>query len=118
MTLRILLIDDDESNRLTLSVLFEEEGYAVDVAASFAEGSERVRAGGTWDVVLLDQHLGDGLGTELLPRIRAAVPGARIILISGSLRESELSGHERELNGVFPKGGEFPKLLAEVRRDR
>ena len=33
----VLLIDDDESNRLTMSALLDDEGFEVREAASFAE---------------------------------------------------------------------------------
>jgi CheY-like chemotaxis protein len=41
---RLSLVDDDESNRLTLSALLEDEGFQVDVAASFVEASPNTRA--------------------------------------------------------------------------
>jgi len=35
-----MLIDDDEGNRVTLSALLEDEGYVVDLAASFSEARQ------------------------------------------------------------------------------
>ena len=78
MTASILLVDDDESVRITLAALLEGEGFTVDAAESYAGAlaclaSEAAR----YDLVLLDQHLGDGEGSALLPQVRARQPASR-----------------------------------------
>ena len=113
--MKLLLVDDDESNRLTLSVLLEDEGYDVDVAASFAEArSKLVAPAAAYDGVLLDQHLGDGLGLDLLVVLRARLPRAKAVLISGSI--SELEGSNFGADAVLPKATPFPEALAIIRR--
>ena len=109
---RWLLADDDNSNRVTLAVLLEDEGKEVDVASSFAEARDSLTSGTTYDLVLLDQHLGDGLGTDLVPIVRKHHPGARIVLISGSLAAEELG--ITSVDAVVPKGTEFPLMLARL----
>jgi two-component system response regulator RegA len=114
MTAKILLVDDDESNRITLSVLLEDEGFAVDVAASFAEARAiAANEAARYDLVLLDQHLGDGTGTALLPELRARQPTARVIMISGSLADD--APVMAAFDAVLGKGAEFPDVLALVR---
>src|SRR5687768_11644515 len=81
---KILLVDDDESNRLTLSVLLEEEDFRVTLAASRAEAERLLDSAETYDLVLLDHSLGDGFGTELIPLIRQKLPAAKIVALSGS----------------------------------
>ena len=56
---RLLLIDDDDANRVTLSALLEEEGFSVDVASSLAEAGERIASGASYALILFDQNLGD-----------------------------------------------------------
>ncbi len=80
---RVLLVDDDESVRITLAALLEDEGFSVELAGSSAEARSRISEGSRYDLVLLDQNLGDGLGIDLVPRLRAEVPMARIVLLSG-----------------------------------
>ena len=64
---RLLLVDDDESNRLTLSTLLEDDGFAVDVAVSFADASRQLQGQPPiYDAVLLDHSLGDGFGSDLI----------------------------------------------------
>lgn len=114
---RVLLVDDDESTTITLSVLLEDAGYDVDVAASCAAARALLERGVRYDKVLLDYHLGDGLGTDLLPEARARLPGARIIIMSGS---AEAGGSRHAADGSFVKGAGFDDLLRVLspRRDR
>ena len=105
---RVLLVDDDEGNRLSLSFMLEDEGYVVDVAASCAEGRAALDTG-AYDVVILDHNLGDGLGTSLLPIVRAAMPAARIAMLSGE----QVSGIVVDV--VLQKGMDPSSLLSAVR---
>jgi two-component system, response regulator RegA len=110
---KLLLVDDDESNRLTLSVLLEDEGFEVDVASSYSEATRRILAeGARYDAVLLDQHLGDGLGVNLIPLVRERLPSSKVIVISGSisLRDAERSGADSTL----PKATPFLEALALI----
>ncbi len=50
---RILVVDDDEANRLKLSVSLQEAGYEVTLAANGQEALDLLRAG-NFDTVLLD----------------------------------------------------------------
>lgn len=111
---KILLVDDDESNRLTLSALLEDDGFAVRTVASYAEARRVLSSNGEADLVLLDQNLGDGLGTDLVPTVRGSMPGARIVLMSGSADLDTLS--TAIADACFEKGGPFPALLALLRR--
>jgi CheY-like chemotaxis protein/anti-sigma regulatory factor (Ser/Thr protein kinase) len=111
--LRLLLVDDDQSNLLTLSVLLEGEGFVVDVAASFASAQEALAAKDVaYDLVVLDQSLGDGQGTALLPLVRARLPEAKALLISGSIEGEELA--RAGFDAVLIKSTPFPEILAAV----
>jgi CheY-like chemotaxis protein len=112
---KILLVDDSTSNRMVLGSLLEDEGLSVDEAASFARARELICAeGAAYDVVMLDQHLGDGLGTSLVPVVREHVPGARVMLISGSAED------DLQSLGLFDatvsKDRDFNDVLTLVRR--
>lgn len=107
---KILLIDDDEANRLSLSFMLEDEGYAVDVAGSCAEGRVVIDANDGFDVVIVDYHLGDGTGVELLPLVRAKHPRARIALLSGDAIKGAV------VDVVLTKGMDPAVLLSTVRR--
>jgi DNA-binding response OmpR family regulator len=110
---RILLVDDDESNRLTLSALLEDEGFLVDLAASFAEAKELLEAAPpAYEALLLDHSLGDGYGSNLVPLIRRVLPNAKIIAMSGSAGGDRIG---READAELPKGMHFPEFLSRLR---
>jgi two-component system, response regulator RegA len=108
----ILLVDDDESNRLTMSALLEVEGFEVREAKSFAEACTILSGTPAYALVLTDQHLGDGLGSDLSPIVRSRLPGAKIVLMSGSAGDTTAA---EALDGSFAKGEDFAELLSLIR---
>jgi len=112
---RLLLVDDDDSNRLTTSVLLEDEGFEVAVACSFDEARQVLATSEPrFDAVLLDHHLGDGLGTALVPLVRARDAATKVILISGSVADDELIAVR--FDALVTKGAHFPDVLALLKR--
>ena len=79
---RILVVDDDEGIRKTLSAILQDEGYEVDTAESGKEAILKSNAG-FYNVALIDVRLLDMQGTELLTRIKTTVPRMRKIIITG-----------------------------------
>jgi DNA-binding NtrC family response regulator len=79
---RILVVDDDEGIRKTLTAILEDEGYAVDTAESGKEAILKSNAG-FYNLALIDVRLLDMDGTELLTRIKDTVPRMRKIIITG-----------------------------------
>lgn len=107
--MRILLVDDSDSVRLTLAALLEEAGHVVREAESLA-AARGCLAGAEFDLVLLDVHLSDGHGPSLIPELRTALPDVTIALLTG---ESELtSGAEL----VLIKGADPMELLDRISR--
>ncbi len=107
---RLFLIDDDESNRLTLEVLFEDAGFEIVTADSVADARAKIESGVSSDVVILDHNLGDGYGTDLVPLLREKIPGARLVLVSGA---SELVNANVDL--ALAKGDDAEKLINKVK---
>ncbi len=108
----LLLIDDDESNRLTLSTLLEDDGFKVDVAASVADAT-RILEGpvASYDAILLDHSLGDGYGTDLIPLIRRVLPNTKVVAMSGSVGADRM---RRAADAELPKGLHFPDFLGKL----
>lgn len=111
--LHILVVDDDPSARITLSALLDDEGFTVDALGSFAAAMERVTAGPPADAALIDVRLGDGNGVDLVGPLRARMPRAKILVITGE-RDDRLRAASVE--AVVEKGCSFPDLVAVLRR--
>ena len=81
---RILVVDDEEGIRQSLSGVLEDEGYAVEAVAS-GEDCLAALAGGSFELVLLDIWLPGIDGMEVLDRIQEAPFGERpvVVVISG-----------------------------------
>jgi two-component system KDP operon response regulator KdpE len=76
-----LVVDADESLRMLCRINLELDGYHVIEAASLAEARD-VLAGGGIDAMLLDLHLGDGDGRDLLASLGSERPP--VALFTGS----------------------------------
>lgn len=95
----VLLVDDEPHVPLLVRPLLEQLGITVQTARSLAE-ARRVLAQRRPDGVLLDLHLPDGSGLDLLRELRAA-PETRtlpIVVITGE-------GDDRVLDEVERMGG-------------
>lgn len=95
----VLLVDDEPHVPLLVRPLLEQLGITVQTARSLAE-ARRVLAQRQPDGVLLDLHLPDGSGLDLLRELRAA-PETRtlpIVVITGE-------GDDRVLDEVERMGG-------------
>ncbi|WP_456413221.1 sigma-54-dependent transcriptional regulator [Thiolapillus sp.] len=82
MTHELLIIEDDSSLSQMLTLHFEDQGMRVRAAHSCAQALEQLAARQP-DLVLLDQQLPDGLGSELISRLLARSPASRIIMMTG-----------------------------------
>lgn len=101
---RILLVDDNESLRITTAALLADEGYLVMGAASLAEARQQLGAGGSLACAILDLNLGDGNGSELIPELRSAYPGAAIVILTGTeVPEPRLGADLCLLKGLAPE---------------
>jgi two-component system response regulator PilR (NtrC family) len=79
---RILIVDDDESIRLVLSILLEEEGYVVDTAQNGEEAIAKSYVN-LYNVAIVDWRLPDIEGTVLLGRLRETTPRMIKIMLTG-----------------------------------
>jgi DNA-binding response OmpR family regulator len=110
---RLLLVDDDESNRITLSTLLEDDGFEVDLAVSYTDATRILESRSyAYDAVLLDNTLGDGFGSDLIPLIRSVLPHAKVAAMSASIGAERM---RRAADAELPKGLHFPDFVARLR---
>jgi two-component system response regulator HydG len=77
----ILVIDDEESNRLALERIFTREGWQVRVAADGRQGLEILREGEV-GVVVSDLKMSGMGGLDLLRAARQVAPEVQVILVT------------------------------------
>lgn len=78
----LLLVDDDRHLLSSMGEWLREQGYAVDMAASLAEGLAAVGRK-SYELALVDIRLGDGDGFDLLAHCRKNHPDTAVIMITG-----------------------------------
>jgi DNA-binding NtrC family response regulator len=79
---RILVIDDEESIRRTVSMTLERAGYAVDTAENAKQAIEKAQAN-FYNLALIDVRLPDMEGTELLTALKETTPKMIKIMLTG-----------------------------------
>ena len=79
--LTTLLVDDDRAFSAVAAATLQREGLPVAVAHSLHEARVLV-AQRSFDLVVLDRRLPDGDGLQYLPELRAALPGAVVVMVT------------------------------------
>lgn len=79
---RILVVDDEESIRKTVTAILEEEGYVVDTAKNGKEAISKSNAK-FYNLALIDIRLPDMEGTKLLTAMKETTPAMIKIIVTG-----------------------------------
>ncbi len=114
-TLKILLAEDEETNRAALSKLLEKQGYAVECVNNGAQAIDELKAR-DFDIVLMDIQMPIMDGMEATRAIRKGEAGKRAMNIPiAALTAYAMSG-DREtflaagMNGYIAKPIDFDQL--------
>lgn len=78
----VVIVDDDDEVRFVLRVALESAGFNVVADAGNAETAVAEIAARKPDMVLLDLHMPDIGGLEILPLIYEDVPTTKVVVIS------------------------------------
>ena len=115
----ILVVDDDAGVRRSLERLLVSRGHEVLLACDGGQGLRTWRDRGA-DLVLLDIHMPDTDGIEVLVQLRAQAPRLPVIVISGGdqTRDLDLLGDARLLgaNAVLSKPFTLDEIMGAVDR--
>lgn len=77
----MLIVEDDTTIRVTLSKFLARQGYTVDVAED-AAGALRQAHGRRYRLILLDLHLPDGSGLDLIGKFRELDEDALVVIMT------------------------------------
>lgn len=116
---RVLLIDDDAHIRMVIAqeLMADERTLLVAQASSIKEGRKAIRQH-AFDVMLVDMHLGDGEGLELIDFMKTLHPSAEAVVVS--IMESDdlvLRAFELGATGYLIKNswfGNYPMAVLQV----
>src|SRR6201981_65901 len=113
---KILLVDDEDSIRLTFSPLLESYGFAVTSAATVAEALE-IMTQHKFDVLICDLNIGHpGDGFTVVSAMRTHQPDAvRFILTAYPAFESALEAIREEVHDYLIKPTETEVLVEKIR---
>jgi diguanylate cyclase (GGDEF)-like protein len=113
---RLLVVDDDFHNRLSLSRRLERRGYRVDTAEGGAEALDKL-LGEHYDLVLLDQMMPEMSGIDLLRLLRATHSQTDLpVIMVTALDENEMMAQalEEGANDYVVKPVELPEITARI----
>jgi len=108
----ILVVEDDPSLRMLSRVNLELEGFRVLEAETVGRAEELV-AEEPVEVVLLDLHVGERHGLELLPFLLEHAPEAGVCLLSGT-SEADPPTHEG-VHAFIRKPFDVDELVRTIR---
>jgi two-component system response regulator PilR (NtrC family) len=116
MSKNILVVDDEQIIRESLSYILIKENYNVDEAENGKAAYERLLET-NYDLVLTDLEMPEMKGTELLEKIRELSPRTATIVVTayGSL-ETAISSLRSGASDYILKPIEFDELLIKVRK--
>ena len=114
----LLAVEDEPRNAALLQAILGRAGYELHVAGDLAAAREWL-ANGTPALVLLDRHLPDGDGLELIGTIRGSdrLRGVPILLVSASvLPRDQSAAMDAGCDGFLAKPVRVKPLIDEVSR--
>ena len=115
LTMRILLIEDDEKVARAVSRGLEAESLAVDMASDGLEGLATARSA-PYDLVILDLMLPGLNGTELLKRLRQANAEVPVLVLTArDAVADKIANFEAGADDYLTKPFAFAELAVRVK---
>jgi DNA-binding NarL/FixJ family response regulator len=112
----VLVVDDHPMWRQSVAAGLEEAGCSVAGTAGDGAQALRVAAATRPEVVLLDLHLPDMSGAEVIRRLLAGDPSIRVVILSASgERQDVLDAMTAGSTGYLVKSAQFSEMLEAVR---
>jgi DNA-binding NtrC family response regulator len=114
--IRLLIVDDDDLLRQTLAKRFERQGISVTPAASGTDAIARA-AESRQDVALLDLHLPDMSGIDVLTRLKEIQPELEALMLTAhSSVETAILAMKRGAYDYLTKPFHIPELEIQIQK--
>lgn len=115
--IRLLLVEDSETQALQFRLLLEQAGFMVDRTRTAEEALDRLN-GNLPDLVVVDLNLPGMNGDELVRRMRQAARTRTLpvlMLTEAAARDGERQGLDSGANAYLPKSSETEMLVSRMR---
>ena len=114
---RVLFVDDEQSIRLTLPAILEQQGFEVSVAASVPEALEIINHS-QFEVLLTDLNIGSPAdGFILVSAMRRIQPSAATFILTGYPDfQTALEAIRKQVDDYFTKPADIPTLVSSLRQ--
>jgi ActR/RegA family two-component response regulator len=109
---RLLLVDDEEVIRFTLSAILSKYDFEVTVAASVPEALQKITSE-TFDILLSDLNIGNpGDGLTVVSAMRRTQPKAVTMILTGyPAFETALEAIRQQVDDYIVKPADIPALV-------
>ncbi|MFZ5565101.1 MAG: PAS domain S-box protein [Thermodesulfobacteriota bacterium] len=115
-SLKVLVVDDDEHQRLLLSEYLKKDLHRPETAQNGIEGMQKF-ADGWFDLVITDRAMPEMNGDALARNIKKAAPGKPVIMVTGFGDMMEASGETpADVDMVLAKPISLERLRHAMRR--
>ncbi len=113
-TLQILLVDDDPNLLVTMGDILKVKGFQPILVNT---GAAALACTGDIDVALIDLHLEDIPGLELLSQLKNHIPGIECILLTGHASQSSaIEAINAGAYSYFQKPCDIDQLVLSIQR--
>ncbi|MDF2715408.1 MAG: regX, partial [Paenibacillus sp.] len=110
----ILFVEDDESLQFGVSYTLQREGWKIESARTVAEATALFQAG-TYDLVLLDNRLPDGLGLDWCRAVRSRSSVPVIFLTASDEEVNIVLGLDSGADDYITKPFRVQELISRIR---
>jgi DNA-binding response OmpR family regulator len=111
-----LVIEDDPGTRHVIAEVFRHDGIFTDVADGYQSGLQAF-APGKYQVAIIDDQLGDGLGTDLCRVLKTIDPAVKLFLFAGDSETARLEALSSGVVEVLQKPYDLSKLAYLAKRE-
>ncbi|HYW00963.1 MAG TPA: response regulator [Candidatus Acidoferrum sp.] len=112
---RILVIDDDEGIRKVITTALNDESYVTDTASNGKEAIEKSKTN-VYNLAIIDIHLPDMEGTQLLSELEETTPKMRKIIVTGFPEvQNAIAAVKKGANDYITKPVKIDVLINSIR---